>query len=418
MSRVILHLDFNSHYTAVEMLYNPALRALPVAVSGKRELRHGIIVSVNMLAKQYGVKVGNTVGEALQKCPHLTLIPIQQALYDQFPPWAREIYEEYSDYIESYGPDGTWLDITNLVRDEYDGQSVADEIRFRIKESLGITVSVGVSFNKTISKMGSDLRKPDATTVISRAKFKEIVWPLPAEKLLGVGAKINRILYAMGITDIGNIAKAPVELFEDIFGKNGRTLHKYASGEENSPVKHKDYVEPIKSIGHIHTTYRDMNTIEDVKHEIYSLSEKAAWRMRENKSKCRTVQVYIREYDLKSCVRQGKLETPSFITNDIAERALEIFRKQYKFTKPLRSIGVGVDDLVSDSVGIQGSLFDDTEWEIKMEKVAHTMDILRNMYGYDIINRAVVRADRKLTDVPPEYNRTGYRVGSAFFQDA
>ncbi|MCL1794053.1 MAG: DNA polymerase IV [Oscillospiraceae bacterium] len=419
MSRVILLSDLNSFYAAVECLYNPKIRSLPVAVCGDVKLRHGIVIAANQVAKKSGVRAGeDTIGSAKQKCGELVIVEPRTKLYNQFSGWAREIYEEYADNIESYGKDESWLDISNLARDEYEGQSVADEIRAKIKKTLGITCSIGVSFNKTISKLASDLRKPDATTVISRVKFKEIVWPLSPDKLLGVDTKTNQLLCAAGITDIGNIAKTPVEVFEKALGKNGRTLHRYASGEEKSYVKHKDYVEEPKTVGHIHTTYRDMTTLEDIRHEIYSLSERAASEIREQHYKCRTVQVNIRTNDLKWCDRQGTLETPSYITNNIAERAMEIFMKQYKFTKPLRSIGVRVNNLVPDDTGIQGSFFDDAEQIQKMEKVAQTVDMLRSMYGYDIIQRGNILEDKKLTDIPDDYNRASYRVGSAFFKDA
>jgi len=418
-NRVILHSDVNGFYTAVECLYNPKIRHLPVAVCGDIKLRHGVVIAANQVAKKYGVKVGNeTIGSAKQKCPELIIVPPRQPLYDLFALWVKEIYSEYADMIQAYGPDEAWIEVTNIARDEYDGQLIADEIRAKVKETLGITCSIGVSFNKTMAKLAGDLKKPDCTTVISRARFKDIVWPLSPKNLLGVDDKTNRILYAMGITDIGNIAKAPVELLEDIFGKNGRTLHRYASGEENSPVTHKDYVKPPVRIGHTATTPRDMTTVEDVRRVVYALSEKVASRMREQDYKCRTVQVYIREYDLKECQRQGKLEAPSYITNDIAETAMEIFKTRYKFTKPLRSVGVTVCDLVPDTVGIQSSFFSDTAQDEKREKIAHTIDILRSMYGYEVIQRGIVIEDRALTYVPPEYNRSAYRVGSAFFKDA
>ena len=418
MKRVILHSDLDGFYANVECLYNPKIRRLPVAVCGDIELRHGIVLAKNAVAKRYGIKTGQVIHEAKEKCPELVTVPPRHSLYMQFSEWAREIYAEYADNIESYGPDEEWIEVTNIVRDEYDGQLIADEIRAKMKETLGITCSIGVSFNKSFSKIASDIRKPDCSTVISKEKYKDIVWRMSPENLLGVNTKTNRILYGMGMTTIGDIAKAPVELFEDIFGKNGVTLHKYASGEENSAVKHKDYVEPPKTIGHIETTHRDMTTMEDIRRVVYALSEKVSSSMREQHYKCRTVQVNIREYDLKTCDRQGKLEVPSYITNTIADKAIEIFNRQYNFTKPLRSIGVRACDLVSDGIGIQHSFFDDTEQDEKREKVARTIDILRSMYGYDVIQRGIVWEDKKLTYVPPEYNRSSYRVGSAFFQDA
>jgi len=418
-TRWIAHLDLNSCYAAIERLYHPELRCLPMAICGDILLRKGIVIAANEIAKMYGIEVGkDTNGSAKQKCPELNILLPRQELYDRFCLWTWGICTKYSDYVENYGPDGLWLDLTNIVRDKYEAQQIADKIRIDIKETLGITCSIGVSFNKTASKIAAELKKPDATTIITKENFKNIVWKLPPDKLLGVNDKTSRILYTIGITDIGNIAKAPVELFEDIFGKNGRTLHRYASGEECSPVKHKDYTEPTKRIGHTDTTPKDMRTIEDIKRVVYTLAEKITSRMREQHYKCRTVQISIRENNLKWCERQGKLETPSYITNDIAEKAMNIFKTKYRFTQPLRSIGVTACDLVPDNIGIQSSLFGDEIQDEKRDKVAHTIDTLRAMYGYEIIRRGIVMEDPKMTYIPADYDRTGFRVGSAFFKDA
>lgn len=416
MNRIIAHADLNNFYANVECLYNPKIRKFPVAVCGDKELRHGIVLAKNQIAKMRGIKTAETIGTALEKCPDLVIVPPHMELYHKFSELSREIYAEYADNIESFGPDENWLEITNIARDKYDARMIADEIRTKIKEQLGITCSIGISFNKVYSKLASDLRKPDATTVITEENYKDIVWGLPADCLLGVNRGTMKIFNLMGIATIGDIVKTPIELLKKIFGKWGWYLYRYASGEENSSVKHKDYVEPPKSIGNIETTPRDMTNDDDVKRVIYMLSESVSSRLREQKYKCRTVKIYIREYDLKYCDRQGKLETPSYITNNIAEKALEIFHTRYSFTKPLRSIGVRACDLVPDNIGIQSSFFDDTIQDEKREKVANMMDILRNMYGYEVIQRGVVLEDSKLTYIPSDYNRSSYRIGSSSFQ--
>jgi len=412
MNKIILHSDLNNFYASVECLYNPKIRRFPVAVCGDIELRHGIVLAKNQIAKVCGVKTGETIGEAQKKCPELVIVPPRMDLYNKFSRWAREIYEEYADNIESFGPDENWIDVTNLARNEHDGELIADEIRTKIKETLGITCSIGVSFNKIFSKLASDLRKPDATTVISKDNYKDIVWQLPADNLMGINRGAMKIFKIMGISTIGDIAITPVDLLEKIFGKNGGYMYKSANGEGYTNVKHKDYIEPPKTIGNIETTPRDMKTIDDVKRVIYTLSESVTSRLREQRYKCRTVKVYIRENDLKSYDRQKTLETPTFITNNIAEKAMEIFNTQYKFTKPLRSIGVRACNLVSDDIAIQSSFFDDTEQDEKRDKIAKIMDILRNMYGYHIIQRGITFEDRNLTNIPDDYNRSSYRIGS------
>ena len=414
MNRIILHSDVNNFFAAVECLYKPQIRSAPVAVCGDKELRHGIVLAKNPVAKICGVKTGETIGDAKEKCPELLTVPPQMDMYYKFSRWAREIYEEYADNIEAFGLDENWIEITNLVRDEYEGRLVANEIRTKMREQLGITCSIGVSFNKVFSKLASDLRKVDAVTVITKDNYKDIVWSLPADNLLGVNRGTMRALNVMGIQTIGDLAKTPVELLEKIFGKIGWYLYRYAHGYENSPVKHKSYVEPPKTIGNIETTYRDMSTVEDIRRVVYALSDNVAARLRQEHYKCRTVKIYIREFDLKSCDRQGKLEVPSFYINDIAEKAMEIFHTRYNFTKPLRSIGVRAADLVPDDIWIQSSFFDDTEQLEKTEKAEKTIDELRMMFGYDIIRRGIVLEDSKLTYIPTDYNRSSYRVGSSF----
>ena len=414
MSRVILHSDVDGFYAAVECLYKPQIRSSPVAVCGDKELRHGIVLAKNQIAKYKGIKTGETIGDAKEKCPALITVPPRMDMYYKFSGWAREIYEEYADNIEAFGLDEEWIEITNLVRDEYDGRLVANEIRRKMKEQLGITCSIGISFNKVFSKLATDLRKGDASTIITRENYKDIVWKLPADNLLGVNRGTKKILNAIGMTTIGDIAKTPVELLVDIFGKIGLYLHKYANGDENSAVKHKSYVEPPKTVGRIETTYRDMKTIDDVRRVVYALSDSVASLLRQQNYMCQTVKIYIRDFELKSCDRQGKLNSPSFFANDIATKAMDIFHRQYHFTKPLRSIGVRACDLVSDDAAFQSSLFYDIEQYDRTETLEKTINDLRLMFGYDIIKRGVVMEDSKLTYIPPDYNRSTYRVGSPF----
>ena len=414
MRKVILHSDLNNFYASVECLYNPQIRRFPVAVCGDIELRHGIVLAKNHIAKLCGVKTGETIGAAKQKCPELVTVLPHMELYKKFSQWSREIYEEYADNIESFGPDENWIDVTNLARDESDGELIADEIRTKIKETLGITCSVGVSFNKIYSKLASDLRKPDATTVISRDNFKDIAWKLPADSLIGVNRATMKVLGVMEISTIGELAAMPVYLMEGMLGKVGGYLHKAANGEGYAHVKHKDYIEPPKTIGNIETTPRDMKSLDDVRRVVYTLSESVSSRLREQRFKCETIKVYIRDRELKSCDRQGKLETPSYITNNIAEKAMDIFNSRYNFTKPLRSIGVRACGLVPDNIGIQSSFFDDTLQDEKRDKAAKMVDILRNMYGYNIIRRGITLEDKKLTAIPDDYNRSSYRVGGSF----
>lgn len=182
MERVILHCDANSYYASVECLYTPSIRQKPVAVCGDAEARHGIILTKNQIAKQYGIQTGEAIWQAKQKCPDLVCVPPDYALYIRFSAKMRKIYEQYSNRVESFGLDEAWIDVSNPGVTLRDGERIAHEIRKRIKRELGITVSVGVSFNKIFAKLGSDLRKPDAITVLSPDTFREKVWPLPVDQ--------------------------------------------------------------------------------------------------------------------------------------------------------------------------------------------------------------------------------------------
>ncbi|MCL2813264.1 MAG: DNA polymerase IV [Oscillospiraceae bacterium] len=415
--RVILHSDINGFFANNACFKKPAMRHKPSAVCGDIKLRHGVVLSVNMLAKLAGVTVGETIGGALKKCPELVIEMLDEQDNEKKSKEANRLYAEYSDYVQPFGKDEAWIDITNLVRGIYDALAIADEIRKKMRERTGLTCSVGIGFNKTSAKIGSDLMKPDATTLIPREKFEEIVWPLPADKLLGVNSRTLRVFKeVMGIHTIGDVARVHAGIMTGMFKKHGYYLHRYATGQENSPVTHKDHIPPPKSIGNIETTPRDMETIDDVRRVVYTLAERVASRLREQKYKARTVQLYIREFDLKSCARQGKIESsPSFVTPSIAEKALDVFGRRYAFKKPLRTIGVKAAGLVPDDGSYQCSFFNDIEWNEKQEKIAFAMDTLRKMYGYNIINRAITRED-DLTNIPFDYDRSSYRVGSAFIE--
>ena len=265
MSRVILHCDANSFYASVEMLYNPDIRDLPVAVGGSVEARHGIILTKNQKAKACGIKTGEAIWQAKQKCPALVCVPPDYPLYVRFSRKMRRLYEQYSDRVESFGLDEAWIDLTNPGVTIADGERVAQEIRERVKHELGITVSVGVSFNKIFAKLGSDMRKPDVVTVIPRSSFRERIWHLPAGELLYVGPSTRRRLARMNIQTIGDLAQLDTAVAQYCLGKNGLLLKAYANGLDESPVMPVDFRAAIKSVGNSTTPPHDIETVEDAR---------------------------------------------------------------------------------------------------------------------------------------------------------
>ncbi len=404
MGRVILHSDLNSFYASVECLHNPEIRDKPVAVGGSVEQRHGIILTKNIIAKECGVKTGEAIWQARKKCPDLIVLPPNYRLYLYFSQEARKIYSRYTNLIEPFGIDEAWLDITESTKLFGDGQKIADEIRHRLKEELGITASIGVSYNKVFSKLGSDMRKPDFTIVITEDNYKQTVWPLPVGELLYVGPSTKRKLVNIGIMTIGDLANTSLEFIKKMLGKWGEYLWTFANGYDTSPVTIEDLQSVIKGIGNSMTTPRDLVNNEDVKVLLYVLSESVSERLRRHNFKAKTIQVYIRDNELASIDRQAKLFGYSYITNEIAEKAYEIFLNNWVWEKPIRSIGVRVTDLVTADTYAQLSFLEDENRKLKRERLESSIDEIRRRYGHYIIERALILKDKALNANPIEDN--------------
>ena len=294
MDRIILHSDCNCFYASVEMLHHPELAGKPLAVGGDPEARHGIVLTANYIAKRMGVKTGMALWQARQACPDLVFVPPRMDLYLRFSRMAREIYLEYTDQVENFGCDEAWLAVERSRSIKGDGMTIAREISDRIKQELGITVSIGVSWNKIFAKLGSDYKKPDDITEISRENYKEIVWPLPASDLLYVGRSTERKLSRVGIHTIGELACAEPAHLQSFLGKMGLVLSAFANGLDDSPVSEDGYHAPVKSIGNSTTTPRDLTTDTDVKIILMALSESVAARLRKNGFCAGVVEISIR----------------------------------------------------------------------------------------------------------------------------
>lgn len=398
--RTILHADLNNFYASVECLYDPALRGKPVAVGGDAEKRHGIILAKNYEAKAFGVKTGEALWQAKQKCPGLIFVPPHYDLYLKISRLAREIYQEYTSQVESFGLDECWLDVTHS-RQFGDGKQIADAIRARIQRELGVTASVGVSFNKVFAKLGSDMKKPDATTVIPKNKFKEIVWPLPVEDLLFVGRATTRKLKSIGIDTIGGLANWNADALRRKFGKNGVMLWRFANGLDDSPVAEAGAVQKIKSIGNSSTLPRDLVTDEDVKIPLYVLCESVAERLRDHGLKCGTVQVTLRDNELFHYERQGPLITATCSAQVIYEKAYQLYKSNHLSGRPLRSIGVRACKLEADN-GTQLSVLPELMQIHKREAEERVIDSIRRRYGHFAIQRGIMLTDTDLSGFDPK----------------
>lgn len=411
MARHILHVDQNCFYASVEMQRHPELRDKPLAVCGSQEERHGIVLTANYLAKPYGVKTGMAIWQARQKCPNLVILPPDMDEYIRFSRMAREIYEDYTDQIEPFGLDESWLDVTGSVGLFGDPMSIAREISGRIKFELGITASIGVSDNKITAKLGSDYKKPDAITRIEADNYKEIAYPLPVEDLLYVGPATSRKLRAIGISTIGRLAECPVDVLVRRLGKMGAVLHTFANGRDVSPVQKSDHVPNIKSVGNSATTPRDLETEADVKLMLYLLAESVCARMRELVSRCTVVEIYVRDTQLNSIVRQRKLQAPSCSSQELAETGLDIFRRNYRWDRPVRSIGLRGAGLVEAQGTVQLSLYTEDQKRDKWERIDTAVDHLRQRYGYMSVRRALMDSDPLLGHINVKDGHTVHPVG-------
>lgn len=399
MERTILHSDMNCFYASVEMLHHPELVGKPLAVGGDPEARHGIVLTANYIAKKSGVKTGMALWQAKQVCPEIIFVPPRMDLYLRFSRMAQEIYSEYTDLREPFGIDESWLDVSASTSIKGDGMKIANEISKRIKHELGVTVSIGVSWNKIFAKLGSDYKKPDAITEFSRENYKNLAWNLPAGDLIYVGRSTNKKLQTLGIKTIGELANTEPAILERRLGKMGLVLHTFANGWDETPVCVEGYQAPIKSIGNSTTTPRDLVNDLDVKIILMALSESVASRLRENGFQCKVVEISIRDNELYHFSRQCKLKRPTNITDEIVQAAYRLFKDNYRWEHPIRSLGVRGCDLVSDDMPYQLDLFMSEQKREKLEKMDQVVDEIRARFGYQSIQRAFVYQDKLLAQL-------------------
>ena len=386
--RTILHIDMNNFYASVECLLDPGLRDKPVAVCGDKEERRGIVLAKNYLAKEVGVKTGEAIWEAKIKCPDLVTVPPRFDEYVKYSRLAREIYERYTDMIEPFGIDEVWADVTGSRRLFGDGPTIADKIRETVKRELGLTVSVGVSFNKVFAKLGSDMKKPDAVTVITKENFREKIYGLPASALLGVGRSTEKNLASVGIRTIGHMARAPIELFRIRLGKCGEVLWRYANGLDDSEVVTRDVCVPDKSVGHGLTAPKDLLNNEEIFRFILGLCQDVGHRLYVFNKRATGVMISVKNNRLDVRQWQCKLSVPTQSPSQIAREAFSLFLKNYDWRLPVRAVSVRAISLVADGTPYQLDIFADTEKLSKLEALDRTVEDLRHRYGEGIIRNA------------------------------
>ena len=385
-NRVVLHSDLNNFFASVECLKHKALSAYPVAVCGSKEERHGIVLAKNNLAKKCGVKTGQVIWQAKQLCPSLVVLEPHYEEYLYYSQKVRAVYARYSDRVEPFGMDECWLDMTGCVGRE-DALRTAQEVRQRVLDATGLTVSVGVSWCKAIAKLGSDYRKPNAVTVIDRARFADMVWPLPVSSLLFAGRSSVRQLERLGIRTVGALAAADADVLEQRLGKGGRLLHAYANGYDPAPVHCIADLPPPKSIGNSATAPRDLICEADARAALLSLAESVGARLRLEGYQCRTVELSVRTADLHWCSHRMALRHPTDLTSEVLDAALALCEQAHLWPEPLRSIGVRALDLQPACAPHQMDLFEDAERRARQRRLDITLDNLRARYGKTCVLR-------------------------------
>lgn len=389
MLRTILHADVNNFYASVAIKNNPQLINKAVVICGDPEKRHGIVLAKSNIAKKAGIKTGDTVFEAKRKVENLVILPPDYKQYMCFSNKIYNIYKEYTPLVESFGLDECWLDLTGTEKLFGDGETVANIIKERIKNEVGLTVSIGVSFTKIFAKLGSDIKKPDAITVINRENYKQVAWSLPADAMLMVGKSALSKLNKMHITTIGELANTPKNILTNIFGKMGEMYYEYANGLDTESVDVYNAVHVPESVSNGSTTETDITNINDAMSLIYSLSEIIAYRLRNYFLNASGVSISIRNNKLESFIRQRKLLVSSNDAQVIAEQALTLLKENHDFKQdlPLRSITVGTYGLLPVEGDCQISIYDD---ELQKNKnIDKKLDKLRSKYGYSILKRAI-----------------------------
>lgn len=400
MDRVILHCDLNNFFASVECHDHPELAGHAVAVCGKTEERHGIVLAKNEQAKRYGVKTAEPVWQAMQKCPQLVLAEPHFDRYAFFSEQVRSVYRDFTDQIEAFGMDECWLDVTGSLRLFGSGADIARQISDRVKREIGLTLSIGVSFNKIFAKLGSDMKKPDAITEIPRQRYQEMVWPLPAADLLGIGSKTAKRLASMGILTIGDLARTDLKFLSGPLGKMGEELWKNANGLDQSPVAQDSWHRDPKSIGNSITCVRDLQNEQEVSSVLYYLCGKVSRRMRSQGVVGGGLQIFIRDNMLHTLQCQTLMEPPVRLSSSLWRCSMDLFGAHYNWRQPVRALGVRCFSLMNEDCLKQTSLFVNMDDSDRQERLESRVDALHMRFGKNSVQRASLLKD---LPVPSEH---------------
>ncbi len=390
MNSVVFHIDVNSAFLSWEAVYrihhlggNLDLRNIPSAVGGDVTKRHGIILAKSIPAKKYNIKTGESVPEALRKCPDLVLVPPNYNLYQKSSKAFMNILNEYGPTVEQYSIDEAFVDMTGTESLFGKPEIVANEIRERIYRELGFSVNIGISNNKVLAKMASDFKKPNLVHTLWQHEIKEKMWTLPASDLFFVGRATTRKLYNLGIKTIGELAQTDLSIIKSHLGKHGEVIWSFANGIDFSAVE--PVPPPNKGYGNSTTISFDVTDSNTAKLVLLSLAETVSARLRDDNVKIKVISVGIRDYNLGYYSHQKKLKTATNITREIYESACQVFDEMWD-KGPIRHLGIHTSQVVTEETR-QLSLFDDMDYE-KLERLDRAVDDIRKRFGADSIVRA------------------------------
>lgn len=392
-NRAILHSDANCFYASCEMVLQPELRDKAVAVCGKVEDRHGIVLAKSEKAKKAGITTGMPNWEALKNCPDLIIVPPRFEYYSQFSKLLHGIYQRYTDYVEPFGLDECWLDVTDNIKSP---MTIAEEIRQAVKDELGLTVSIGVSFNKVFAKLGSDMKKPDAITEISEDNFKSLVWPLPCSELLYCGRQTTIQLDKLAVHTIGDLATLPLDYIVKKFGKNGHALWHFANGLDDSEVAHKDHYEAPKSIGHGVTCVENLENYEEANKVIVSLCQDIGFKLRKSHLCATGVSLTVKDKNLVCQSYQVKLSNPTQDELIISKASYKMLLENYKFREKIRAITVTATGLKNEDAPLQTMMLYDYASDDRRNRLNSALDEIKSTFGKEIIKPAVILDESKM----------------------
>ncbi|HHX37300.1 MAG TPA: DNA polymerase IV [Clostridiaceae bacterium] len=402
MERTILHVDMNSFYASVELIDHPEWRGLPLAVGGSVEDRHGIVLAKSEAAKGYGIKTGEALWEARQKCPNILIVPPHYEKYLHYSRLSREIYKQYTSQVEPFGLDECWLDVTGSEQLYGDGTAIADDIRERIKQELNLTVSVGVSFNKVFAKLGSDMKKPDATTVISTAEFRDIVWPLPVDALIGIGRATRRRLEGFSIFTLGQLASCQPSFLQNLLGINGVYLWHFANGRDEAPVLEAGDQVPIKSVGNGITCRADLHNEREVHGIMQELSQEVSRRLFDYELCAQGVQLTIKTDALYTSQHQSPLPFPTQSGRRLCHFGMELFRTHFDwYCQQVRALTIRAISLISATVPRQQSYLKEYKHHDRLERIDQVIYQLNRRYGKSTVCYASQTLNEKMPGLRP-----------------